>query len=412
MYNNENNNFIDVEASPVNEADQTVGGNSYNGNNNFHNKPKRKGKAKFLGKIAGLVIVAMAGGVFGSGITYYAMNRGTLGTSAVSKNVTYVPQSFTQSSDDAMSAADAFNKVSPAVVIISTVSDSGSVNMFGGTGEVEGMGSGFIINEDGDILTNYHVINGAKEIKVTLSDGREVNANVVNYDADKDIAMIKLAEGTKVPAVAELGDSDEIYPGAEVIAIGTPLSKNLAYTLTKGVVSGSNRSVDSGNGKSMNLIQTDAAINSGNSGGPLVNTKGQVIGINSMKLSSQASSSNASVEGIGFAIPINEVKVQIDTLSKQMVNLGIKIRVVDSSLSQRYNLEQGLYVAEVEEYSPAEKAGMKIGDIIVKCDGKSITTYDELKEIKNTKSVGDMMNIQVMRNHKAVDLSVVLEESK
>ncbi|NME82614.1 trypsin-like peptidase domain-containing protein [Clostridium sp. SM-530-WT-3G] len=412
MYNNENNNFIDVEASPVNEADQTVGGNSYNGNNNFHNKPKRKGKAKFLGKIAGLVIVAMAGGVFGSGITYYAMNRGTLGTSAVSKNVTYVPQSFTQSSDDAMSAADAFNKVSPAVVIISTVSDSGSVNMFGGTGEVEGMGSGFIINEDGDILTNYHVINGAKEIKVTLSDGREVNANVVNYDADKDIAMIKLAEGTKVPAVAELGDSDEIYPGAEVIAIGTPLSKNLAYTLTKGVVSGSNRSVDSGNGKSMNLIQTDAAINSGNSGGPLVNTKGQVIGINSMKLSSQASSSNASVEGIGFAIPINEVKVQIDTLSKQMVNLGIKIRVVDSSLSQRYNLEQGLYVAEVEEYSPAEKAGMKIGDIIVKCDGKTVTTFDELKEIKNSKNVGDTMEVEVIRNHKPVDLTVTLEEAK
>ncbi|HCW54278.1 MAG TPA: serine protease [Clostridium sp.] len=412
MYNNENNNFIDVEASPVNEADQTVGGNNYNGNNNFHNKPKRKGKAKFLGKVAGLVVVAMAGGAFGSGITYYTMNRGVLGTSAVSKNVTYVPQSFTQSSDDAMSAADAFNKVSPAVVIISTVSDSGSINMFGGTGEVEGMGSGFIINEDGDILTNYHVINGAKEIKVTLSDGREVNASVVNYDADKDIAMIKLAEGTKVPAVAELGDSDEIYPGAEVIAIGTPLSKNLAYTLTKGVVSGSNRTIDSGNGKTMNLIQTDAAINSGNSGGPLVNTKGQVIGINSMKLSSQASGSNASVEGIGFAIPINEVRNQIDTLSKQMVNLGIKIRAVDSSLSQKYNLEQGLYVAEVEEYSPAEKAGMKIGDIIVKCDGKTVTTYDQLKEIKNSKNVGDTMEVEVMRNHKPVDLTVVLEEAK
>ena len=100
------------------------------------------------------------------------------------------------------------------------------------------------------------------------------------------------------------------------------------------------------------------------------------------------------------------------TLSKQMVNLGIKIRPIDSSLAQRYNLEQGLYVAEVEEYSPAEKAGMKIGDIIVKCDGKSVTTYDELKEIKNTKSVGDTMNVQVMRNHKAVDLSVVLEEAK
>lgn len=411
MFNSEDKNFIDVESSPINDGDETTVWESSN-NGSYNNSPKRKRKAKFLGKIAGLVVLTMAGGAFGSGITYYMMNKGNIGSSKASTTVTYVPQSFTQSSDDAMSAADAFNKVSPAVVIISTVSNTSSVNMFGSTGEVEGMGSGFIIDEDGDILTNYHVIEGAKEIKVTLSDGSEVNASVVNYDSDKDIAMIKLAEGTKVPAVAELGDSEEVYPGAEVIAIGTPLSKNLAYTLTKGVVSGSNRNIDSGNGKTMNLIQTDAAINSGNSGGPLVNTKGQVIGINSMKLSSQASSSNASVEGIGFAIPINEVKNQMGTLSKQMVNLGIKIRPIDSSLAQRYNLEQGLYVAEVEEYSPAEKAGMKIGDIIVKCDGKSVTTYDELKEIKNTKSVGDTMNVQVMRNHKAVDLSVVLEEAK
>ena len=414
MYNSEDRNFIDVESSPVNDGDQVVWESCFYGNNgnSIPPKKKKKRKVKFLGKIAGFLIMTMAGGALGSGVTYYMMNKGVLGTSVASRNVTYVPQSFTESSDDAMSAADAFNKVSPAVVIISTVSNSNSVSMFGATGEVEGMGSGFIINEEGDILTNYHVISGAKEIKVTLSDGNEVSASVVNYDSDKDIAMIKLAEGTKVPAVAELGDSDEIYPGAEVIAIGTPLSKNFAYTLTKGVISGSNRSIDNGNGKPMNLIQTDAAINSGNSGGPLVNTKGQVIGINSMKLSSQASSSNASIEGIGFAIPINDVKSQIGTLSKQMVNLGIKIRQVDSSLAQRYNLEEGLYVAEVEEYSPAEKSGMKIGDIIVKCDGKSVTTYDELKEIKNTKSVGDTMTIQVMRNHKAVDLSVVLEESK
>ena len=294
MFNSEDKNFIDVESSPINDGDETTVWESSN-NGSYNNSPKRKRKAKFLGKIAGLVVLTMAGGAFGSGITYYMMNKGNIGSSKASTTVTYVPQSFTQSSDDAMSAADAFNKVSPAVVIISTVSNTSSVNMFGSTGEVEGMGSGFIIDEDGDILTNYHVIEGAKEIKVTLSDGSEVNASVVNYDSDKDIAMIKLAEGTKVPAVAELGDSEEVYPGAEVIAIGTPLSKNLAYTLTKGVVSGSNRNIDSGNGKTMNLIQTDAAINSGNSGGPLVNTKGQVIGINSMKLSSQASSSNASV---------------------------------------------------------------------------------------------------------------------
>ncbi|MBE6062282.1 MAG: trypsin-like serine protease [Clostridium butyricum] len=405
MYNSEDKNFIDVESSPVNDVDKVVWESSY--------KPPKKKRLRFLGKIAGFLIITIAGGVVGSGITYYVMNNGNIGTAKASKAVTYVPQSFTDSSNDAMSAADAFNKVSPAVVTISIVSDSGSASMFGGSGEVEGMGSGFIIDEDGNILTNYHVINGAKEIKVTLSDGKEVSASVVNYDSDKDIAMIKLAAGTKVPAVAELGDSDEIYPGAEVIAIGTPLSKNLAYTLTKGVISGNNRAIPTGQqGKTMNLIQTDAAINSGNSGGPLVNTKGQVIGINSMKLSSQTSSLNASVEGIGFAIPINDVKSQISTLSKQMVNLGIKIRQVDSSLSQRYNLEQGLYVAEVEEYSPAEKAGMKIGDIIVNCDGKSVTTYDQLKEIKNSKSVGDTMTIQVMRDHKAVNLSVVLEEAK
>lgn len=415
MYNSEDKNFIDVESSPVNDGDQVVWESCFYGNNsnNIPPKKKKRRRVKILSKIAGLLIMTMAGGALGSGVTYYMMNKINNGTAQAGKNVTYVPQSFTESSDDAMSAADAFNKVSPAVVIISTVSDSGSVSMFGTSGQIEGMGSGFIISKNGEILTNYHVISGAKDIKVTLSDGNEVSASVVNYDSDKDIAMIKLAEGTEVPAVAELGDSDEIYPGAEVIAIGTPLSKNLAYTLTKGVVSGSNRSIPTGtDGKTMNLIQTDAAINSGNSGGPLVNTKGQVIGINSMKLSSQASSSNASVEGIGFAIPINDVKSQMGTLSKQMVNMGIKIRQVDSSLAQRYNLEEGLYVAEVEEYSPAEKAGMKIGDIIVKCDGKSVTTYDQLKEIKNSKSAGDTMNIQVMRNHKPIDVSVVLEEAK
>lgn len=415
MSNSEDRNFIDVESSPVNDGEQVVWESCFNGDggNNMHINNKKRRKTGFLGKVAGLLIMTMAGGAVGSGVTYYMMNKGNIVAAQSSKNVTYVPQSFTESSDNAMSAADAFNKVSPAVVIISTVADSGSVSMFGTSGEVQGMGSGFIINEDGSILTNYHVISGAKEIKVTLSDGSEVSASVVNYDSDKDIAMIKLAEGTKVPAVAELGDSDEIYPGAEVIAIGTPLSKNLAYTLTKGVISGSNRSIPIGtDGKTTNLIQTDAAINSGNSGGPLVNTKGQVIGINSMKLSSQASSSNASVEGIGFAIPINDVKSQIGTLSKQMINLGIKIRPIDSTLAQKYSFEEGLYVAEVEEYSPAEKAGMKIGDIIVKCDGKKTTTYDELKEIKNSKNAGDSMTVQVMRNHKAVELTVILEESK
>ena len=170
--------------------------------------------------------------------------------------------------------------------------------------------------------------------------------------------MLKLKDGTKVPAVAELGDSDEVYPGAEVIAIGTPLSKNFAQTLTKGVISGSNRTIDD-SGKSVDFIQTDAAINPGNSGGPLVNAKGQVIGINSMKIGSDASGSSTPVEGIGFAIPINEVKNKIDALSKPILNLGIQIREIDSATAKKYDLVEGIYVSSVEEYSPAEKGGLK-----------------------------------------------------
>ena len=405
--NNENyNNYIDVESSPVNEGGKDTFETQfvYDNQNNFKKK-KRKG---ILGKIAGSLLLTMVGGLFGGGVTYSLIKNTSNNGVTSNKQINYVPQSFTESDSDAMSAADAFNKVSPAVVIISTVGTTTNGIM---SSQYEGMGSGFIINEEGYILTNYHVIEGAKDITVTLSNGNEVPATVVNYDDSKDLAMIRLKEGTEVPAVAELGDSDELYPGAEVIAIGTPLSKNLAYTLTKGIISGNDRTIETQSGTSVHLLQTDAAINSGNSGGPLVNTKGQVIGINSMKLGSQSMGS-ATVEGIGFAIPINEVKSKIDVLSKQILNLGIKIREIDSDTAKKYDLEEGLYIASVDEYSPAEKGGLRIGDVIVECDGKTIKTLDDLKEIKNSKDVGDTMNIKVIRDKKSVNLNVVLEESK
>lgn len=407
--NDENNNYIDVDSSPVNDNGSDIFENQFiYENGKTFKKKKRRG---ILGKVAGCLLLTVTGGLFGGGITYSLIKNSANNGNGIliNKQVNYVPQSFTQSDSEAMSAADAFNKVSPAVVIISTV---GTTSNGFTSSQYEGMGSGFIINEEGYILTNYHVIEGAKDITVTLSDGNEVSATVVNYAPEKDLAMIKLKEGTNIPAVAELGDSDELYPGAEVIAIGTPLSKNLAYTLTKGVISGNDRTIQTETGTSVHLLQTDAAINSGNSGGPLVNTKGQVIGINSMKLGSQSIMGSATIEGIGFAIPINEVKSNIDTLSKQILNLGIKIRVIDDYTSEKYNLEQGLYVASVDEYSPAEKGGLKIGDIIVECDGKSVKTFDELKEIKQSKDVGDTMNIRVIRDKKSVDLKVVLEEAR
>ncbi|MBC2460033.1 S1C family serine protease [Clostridium beijerinckii] len=406
MNNNDNNEkFIDVESLPVDKGQQVAWENCFQNSNNYVD-PKRKKRRglRMLGRIAGILVLTMVGGAIGSAATYSFMKTNNV---AATKQITsYIPQSFTSSTPDAMSAADAFNKVAPAVVIVSTKGSSNSGFM---NGEVEGMGSGFIINEEGYILTNYHVIANAKEITVTLSNNTEVSATVVNYDQDRDVAMLKLKDGTKVPAVAELGDSDEVYPGAEVIAIGTPLSKNFAQTLTKGVISGSNRTIDD-SGKSVDFIQTDAAINPGNSGGPLVNAKGQVIGINSMKIGSDASGSSTPVEGIGFAIPINEVKNKIDALSKPILNLGIQIREIDSTTAKKYDLVEGIYVSSVEEYSPAEKGGLKIGDIIVKCDGKEAKTFDELKTIKESKNAGDTMKIEVIRDKKTVDLSVVLEE--
>lgn len=401
--NNENNNkFIDVESLPVDEGQQVAWDDCFQNINYTEPKKKKRKGLRALGKVAGILFITMIGGVFGSTITYSLLKSNNV--VATKQIVSSIPQSFTASSSDAMSAADAFNKVAPAVVIVSTKTASN-----GFTAGQEGMGSGFIINEEGYILTNYHVISTAKEVTVTLSNNTEVSASVVNYNAEKDIAMLKLKEGTKVPAVAELGDSDEVYPGAEVIAIGTPLSKNFAQTLTKGVISGSNRTIESENGTSVNLIQTDTAINPGNSGGPLVNAKGQVIGINSLKLGTQTLG-ETNIEGIGFAIPINEVKNKIDALSKPILNLGIQIREIDSATAKQHSLEEGIYVMAIDEFSPAEKAGVKIGDIIVKCDGKAVKTLKELKAIKDTKSAGDTINLEVVRNNKNVTLSVVLEE--
>jgi serine protease Do len=402
--NNENNDrIIDVESVPTNEGQQVAWKNCFE-NNSYENPKKRKGRGiRILGKIAGILFITMIGGIFGSVITYSIIKpTGNINNKQI---ISSIPQSFEASTSDAMSAADAFNKVAPAVVIISTKTGGSGIASGG-----EGMGSGFIINEEGYILTNYHVIQSAKEISVTLSDNTEVSATVVNYDSEKDIAMIKLKEGTKVPAIAELGDSDEVYAGAEVIAIGTPLSKSFAQTLTKGVISGSNRTIEGENGTSVNLLQTDAAINPGNSGGPLVNAKGQVIGINSMKIADTIGTTT--VEGIGFAIPINEVKNKIDALSKPILNLGIQIREIDDNTAKKYNLEQGIYVSSVDEFSPAEKAGIKIGDIIVKCDGKSAKTFQELKDIKEGKKAGDTMNIEAIRDNKSISLTVVLEEKK
>lgn len=372
----------------------------YNNTYNFQEPPvKVKKKRGFNKTIAAVIVCTLCSGFIGSGVTYLALKDNLKETKTINVN----PSKFDTKSE-ALSATEAYNKVAPAAVVVST--KSVTQGYFMQTQEVEGIGSGFIINEEGYILTNYHVVKGAQEISVTLSNDVTTTAQIVNYDENQDVAMIKITdESVKIPATVELGDSDSLQPGEEVIAIGTPLSTELSSTVTKGIISATSRSVAVESGVTMNLIQTDAAINAGNSGGPLVNTKGEVVGINSSKISGEA------VEGIGFSIPINDIKDKIESLSKPILNLGISVRTIDEALSKQLNMEQGLYVVEVTEFSSAEKAGLKAGDIIVKADGNRITTFDEFKAVKNGKEDGDEISLEVIRNGQSKTINVKLTAS-
>lgn len=367
--------------------------------NDISNKPKKKRKNGAFKSIALFLIAGLLGGAIGGGSTYYIMKSYV--DKSVDRVVTPNPQEFSTNSE-ALTASEAFEKVSPAVVIVSV---SGVVDYSGIIPkETEGIGSGFIINEEGYILTNYHVIKGAKEVVVTLSDGKDVKAKVINYDENQDVAMLKISDDSiKVPGVVELGDSEALKPGEQVIAIGTPLSKEFNHTVTAGIVSAVNRTVETSSGVQLNLIQTDAAINPGNSGGPLVNTKGEVVGINNMKIASDE------VEGIGFSIPINEIKDRIESLSKPILNLGISVREINSDLGKQYNMDEGLYIVQVTEFSPAEKSGLQGGDLIVKFDGKRIKTFQELKDIRDTKQEGDTVSVEVIRNGENKTFNVQLE---
>lgn len=303
----------------------------------------------------------------------------------------------------AMSVSNIAKQVGPAVVGVSTKSIS-SLDMFGFPETQEGMGSGIIFSEDGYILTNYHVVKGAKQISVIFNngkEGKEIPAKVINYNAPMDLAVIKLTEKVKVPAIAQFGDSDSIQVGDPAIAIGNPLGKQFLGSVTSGVISAVNRQVSVGNEK-QKFIQTDAAINPGNSGGALVNMYGQVIGINSAKIG------GSEVEGLGFAIPINSVKPQIQSLTKPILTIGIMCRDIDSQIAKQFNLPIGIYVQQVQEFSPAEKAGIEPGDVIVRFDNKTVKTVQEMNELKQKHNSGDKVEIIVNRNGKTKKLILTL----
>lgn len=309
------------------------------------------------------------------------------------------------------------NKVLPSIVGISI--DYTVNSMFGQSSTAKASGSGIIISEDGYILTNNHVINNsssnsnsyyqiteANNLKVTLyNDDTEYDAKVIGSDSQTDLAVIKI-EKTGLTA-AELGDSSAVQVGEFAMAVGNPLG--LQSSISCGIVSAKDREVtDTDTKTTYHVIQTDAAINSGNSGGALVNADGKVIGINTLKLS------GTGVEGIGFAIPINStIDVYKELISKGKISrpfIGITGIDLDEATAKKNNLVEGIYVKSIENFSAAEKAGVKVGDVITEADGSLVKNMDELNTIKNKHSVGDKLKIKVNRDGKEKELTLTLQE--
>ena len=297
--------------------------------------------------------------------------------------------------------------VDSVVAISSTVTATG---IYGNTSTGTSSGSGFILTDDGYIVSNYHVVENSTALTVTTHDGTEYEAKLVGKDATNDVAVLKV-EGENMPAVT-LGSSHDLVIGDMVAAIGNPLGK-LSATQTIGYVSGINREVSTGGVTTISMIQTDAAINPGNSGGPLFNMYGQVVGITTAKYSG-TTNSGASIEGIGFAIPIDDVAAMFDDLIDYGyvtgAYMGVSVENVDEDAASRYSLPTGAYVVKVEPDSAAQKAGIEVKDIITDVGGHSVSNITDLTRALRSFKAGDATTITVVRGGKQVTLQITLDE--
>jgi serine protease Do len=302
--------------------------------------------------------------------------------------------------------------VGPAVVtVVGTI--PGQMTFFGPTGDQTVSGSGVFISQDGYILTNNHVVEGVKEVNIVLSDGRQQKATIVGTDLYADLAVLKTTG--QVPAIAKLGNSDVLKPGESVIAIGSPLG-DFKNSVTAGVVSATGRSIDTGQGYQIEgLIQTDAAINQGNSGGPLVNLAGQVIGINTLII--RNGNSGAVAEGLGFAIPANTARAVAEQIMQKgyfsRPYMGIRWQSISPDIAAAYNLpvKWGAYVTDVTANSPAGQAGLQADDIIVQIGDIPVDETHSYINVLFQYKPGDQVTVVVLRNGQRQNLQVTLGES-
>ena len=272
-------------------------------------------------------------------------------------------------------------------------------------------GSGVVLSEDGYVITNYHVVEGAASVQVLLTDGRYLEANMIGGDKLSDLAVLQVEADNLISA--EFGDSDTLRVGDTVVAIGDPLGVELRGTMTDGIVSAINRDITT-EGRTLTLIQTNAALNSGNSGGPLINCYGQVIGINTMKIGDYVNS--AGVEGLGFAIPSTTVKQIVDQLISQgyvsgRPALGISGTALSSFYQYYYHLPAGVYINEVEEGSDAKEKGILPKDILLSVAGQRVTSMEDVQTVLYSHEAGETVEVIIYRNGQQYRVDLTLAES-
>ena len=302
---------------------------------------------------------------------------------------------------EGMRLQDIYRKVIPSIVSIQATVAKGTL-------QGVSQGTGILMSGDGYLITNAHVIDGAFRVDVSLEDGRGFQAKLVGSDSTTDLAVLKIEAEGLTPAA--FGDSEDMVVGDAVVAIGNPMGEELRGTMTDGIISAISRDVNV-DGNTMTLIQTTAALNSGNSGGALLNDRGQVVGITNMKMSSYS----GSVEGLGFAIPTNTVKAIVDDLIAYghvpgYPTLGILGSSMDAQRAMANGLVEGVYVQSVTAGSDAEKQGMRSGDVITECNGQTVTSVEDINAIKEGFQAGDVLTFRVYRNGEYLDLEVKLVE--
>ena len=361
-------------------------------------------------KIAALALsCAILGGAAGAGVTAAVKSHGS-GTATVNVSDRTASQVVLKSVDGKTELTDAENYAANVNSVVS-INCSATTNYFGQTVESASSGSGFVLTQDGFVVTNHHVIDGATSVKVTLYDGESYDATVIGSDSDYDIAVLKIDATGLTPVT--LGDSSLLNVGDHVLALGNPLGE-LTFSASEGIASSVNRTINV-SGIPFNMIQVTCAVNPGNSGGPLFNAYGEVVGIVSAKYSStaSASSSGESVEGLGFAIPINDVLAMIEDImtngyvtDKAYMGIVPNTLTAQMAMQYRYDISEGVFISYVEENSPASEAGLQMGDVITAIDGKSIASYEELVAAKKGYTAGDTSTLTVYRSGKTMEVQL------